>query len=427
MAVGAIGISQLLLYLDQILGQERFWEGQAFLTTGIEGARSTLATIASSMITVTGVVFSITIVSLSLASQQFGPRLLQHFMRDRGNQVVLGTVTSTYLYCLLVLRTISASADLSFVPHGCVLFAVILAVVNVGVLIYFIHHTAEAIQVTNVIRRVSTDLIRAVRRLYPERHANEDHKDDPPNRRGRLSHDFKERAATLSAASSGYLQASDDESLVEQASRNDLVIRLLRRPGHFIMAGTPLAEIYPADKLDADLAAALNNRFILGSKRSQENDLEFLVNELVEIAARALSPGVNDPFTAIACIDHMSAALCDLAQRTLPPAERFDSEGALRVILYQTGFKEILDAAFNQIRQYARSNASVTIRLLVSLKTVMAFTWNEDQREAIIRQAIMIEKGSSEGLPEKRDCDDVSKRYATVFRTMRNRRVEEQL
>ena len=157
MAVAAIGLSQGLLYLDQIMGQQGLWRGSAFLTTGIEGARSTLATIASSMITVTGVVFSITIVSLSLASQQFGPRLLQHFMRDRGNQIVLGTVTSTFIYCLLVLRTIGASVEGAFVPHGSALVGVMLAVVNIGVLIYFIHHTAEAIQVNNVISRISRD------------------------------------------------------------------------------------------------------------------------------------------------------------------------------------------------------------------------------------------------------------------------------
>lgn len=174
MAVGAILLSQVLLYVDQNMGQLWFWEGKAFFTTGIEGARSTLATIAGSMITVTGVVFSITIVSLSLASQQFGPRLLQHFMRDRGNQFVLGTVTSTFLYCILVLRTIGSPGQTAFVPHGCVFVAVIMAVLNVGVLIYFIHHTAEAIQVGNVIHRISSDLSTAVRRLYPEKHSTDD-------------------------------------------------------------------------------------------------------------------------------------------------------------------------------------------------------------------------------------------------------------
>jgi uncharacterized membrane protein len=427
MATGAIALSQVLLYLDQLyIGAARLLEGRIFLPTGIEGARSTLATIASSMITVTGVVFSITIVSLSLASQQFGPRLLQHFMRDRGNQVVLGTVTSTYLYCLLVLRTIGSSVEKTFVPHGCVLVGVILAVVNVGVLIYFIHHTAEAIQVNNVIRRISNDLSRAIRRQYPEKQPAENHNPAESSDQHRLPADFHDRAATICAENNGYIQTIDEESVVELAGEHDMIVRFLRRPGHFIVTDTPLVEVYPGKAVkDATLAGAIKSQFVLGSKRSQENDLQFLINELVEIASRALSPGINDPFTAIACIDHLSAALCDLTKRSVPSAARYDAQGTLRAILYLTGFQELLDAAFNQIRQYARGHASVTIRLLESLETIMQFSWNEDQREAIVRQAHMIEKGSRDGLLEIMDCNDASKRFYSIFETMRDRRAQE--
>jgi uncharacterized membrane protein len=423
MAVGAIVLSQVLLYIDQTMGQPLLWSGKAFLTTGIEGARSTLATIASSMITVTGVVFSITIVSLSLASQQFGPRLLQHFMRDRGNQFVLGTVTSTFLYCLLVLRTIGSPAETAFVPHGCVFVAVVMAVLNVGVLIYFINHTAEAIQVGNVIHRISSDLSRVVRRLYPEEHSTDDGESTGSSPEFDLPGDFDDRAAVICSDADGYIQTFDPDSLVELATRKDLIIRLLRRPGHYLVEGSPLAKVYPGDELDADISASINDRFVCGSKRSQEYDLEFLVNELVEIASRALSPGVNDPFTAITCIDHLSSSLCDLAKRSAPAPERFDSDGNLRVIVYPTGFSKILDGAFNQIRQYARSHASVTIRLLESLHTITGFIWNADQREAVIRQAIMIERGSREGLPEAMDANDVSDRYGRIFKRMRERSI----
>jgi len=422
MAVAAIGLSQGLLYLDQVMGQQGLWQGCDFLTTGIEGARSTLATIAGSMITVTGVVFSITIVSLSLASQQFGPRLLQHFMRDRGNQIVLGTVTSTFIYCLLVLRTLGAPVEGAFVPHGSALVGVMLAVVNIGVLIYFIHHTAEAIQVNNVISRISRDISSAVKRLYPEKRSLGSQPEADPAPRKPLPDDFNGRAAVLCAEGSGYIQAIDPGSLVQLAKENDLIIRLLRRPGHFLVADTPLAEVYPAEAVTAELSTAINSQFILGSKRSQEYDLEFLINELVEIAARALSPGINDPFTAIACIDHLSSALCDLAKRSDPSVERLDSDDSLRLILHMTGFPEIVDAAFNQIRQNARTHASVTIRLLESLGTIMRFAWNTEQRNAIIRQAIMIEKGCRDGLPEAMDAEDVSKRYTSIFKTMRDQR-----
>lgn len=421
MAFCAIVLSQVLLYFDQTMGPDWLWRQKVFFVTGIDGARSTLATIASSMITVTGVVFSITIVSLSLASQQFGPRLLQHFMRDRGNQLVLGTVTSTYLYCLLVLQTISTTAEDAFVPHGCVLLAVILAILNVGVLIYFIHHTAEAIQVNNVIHRISSDLSAAVKRLYPEPHSDENPEEATEPLREKLPDDFSERAAILRPDVNGYIQTYDPDGLAELATQKDVLIRLLRRPGHFLVPRTPLAEVYPGEALSPELATAVRSRFVCGSKRSQEYDLEFLVNELVEIAARALSPGVNDPFTAITCIDHLSAALSDLAGRSVPSPERYDADGNLRLVLYPTSFSKILDAAFNQIRQYGRQNASVSIRLLESLHTIMSFTWNADQRAAIVRQAIMIEKGCRDGLPEPMDAKDVSERYTSVFKVMRDR------
>ncbi len=423
MAFGAVVASQILLYLDQTLDPGRLFEGKAFLTTGIEGARATLSTIASSMITVTGVVFSITIVSLSLASQQFGPRLLQHFMRDRGNQLVLGTVTSTFLYCLLVLRTIGSSVEAAFVPNGCVFVAVIMAVFNVGVLIYFIHHTAESIQVSNIIRRISDDLSSAVQNLCPERQSEAEEGASGRRRSSDLPVDFDRRIALVRSNAHGYIQTIDVDGLVELAAKKNLMVRLLRRPGHYLVEGGPLAEVYPGDALDGELAAAINERFVCSYKRSQEYDLEFLVNQLVEIASRALSPGVNDPFTAIACIDHLTSALCELAQRADPPPDRYDAEEKLRVVLYPTEFSNILDAAFNQIRQYGRESASVTIRLLESLETVAGFAWSTEQREAILRQAKMIERGGREGLAEGMDVEDVRERYLRVCSSVRRRKV----
>jgi uncharacterized membrane protein len=167
------------------------------------------------------------------------------------------------------------------------------------------------------------------------------------------------------------------------------------------------------------LTRAVNAQFVCGSKRSQEHDLEFLVNELVEIAVRALSPGVNDPFTAITCIDHLCLALCDLIKRRTPPSERYDPDDRLRIVQYSTGFVEILDAAFNQIRQNARGSAAVTIRLMECLKTLIGFAWDADQKRAVFRQAVMIERGSRKGLFESMDAGDVSIRFASILKDLR--------
>lgn len=321
MAIMAGALAFILIKLDLANEQSGLLDLSWISLTGAAGARTVLSTVASSMITVTGIVFSITIVTLSLASQQFGRLLLQNFTRDRGNQFVLGTITSTYLFCLLVMRTVSDEPVSRFVPHLSILAAVLLAILCVGVLIYFIHHVAESIQVSNVIAAVSRDLAAEIHRQFPDKFSvSVGERESEYALDVLLPEGFNEQARPVPALSSGYLQAVDHPGLIELAEKNDLLIRMGHRIGHFIVAGAPLVEVWPGDAADSeDLAKSVNGLFISGPKRSQVQDLGFLINQLVEIAARALSPGVNDPFTAISCINHLGVSLCDLAQRAFPP------------------------------------------------------------------------------------------------------------
>jgi len=413
-------LASLLVYLDLLNGENRLIDLSWINLTGAAGARAILSTVAGSMITVTGIVFSITIVTLSLASQQFGPRLLQNFMRDRGNQFVLGMVTSTYLYCLLVLRTVSENRDAPFVPHLSILAAVVLAVLCVGVLIYFIHHVAESIQVTNIIAGVSRELTSGIDRLFPEKISETLGPREAEYALGELlPEDFETRLQTVPARSSGFLQDIDLPGLLELAEERDLLIRVDHRIGHFIVAGVPLVEVYRGEAAgDEGLAEAVNNYFITGHKRSPDKDIGFLINELVEVAARALSPGINDPFTAISCINHLGIALCDLAQRVFPSLLKKDGENRVRVIVYPTTFVQIVDAAFNLIRQYGRSHAAVTIRLLENIRVILPFTRYPEQRDALLRQADLIEGGSHEGLFEEADRREVHERYLAIYQTV---------
>jgi uncharacterized membrane protein len=420
MAIMAGALAFILVKLDLANEQSGLIDLSWISLTGAAGARAILSTVASSMITVTGIVFSITIVTLSLASQQFGPRLLQNFMRDRGNQLVLGTVTSTYLFCLLVMRTVSDEPVSRFVPHLSILAAVLLAILCVGVLIYFIHHVAESIQVTNVIAAVSRELAAEIHRRFPDKISESvGERETEYALDVLLPEGFNEQIRPVPALSSGYLQTVDHPGLLELAEKKDLVIRIGHRVGHFIVAGAPLVEVWPGDVADSEeLVKLVNGLFITGHKRSQERDLVFLINELVEIAARALSPGVNDPFTAISCINHLGVSLCDLAQRALPPVLKKDDENRVRIVAYPTTFERIVDAAFNQIRQYGRTHAAVSIRLLENIQVILPFTRYPDQREALLRQAAMIERGSHEGLSEASDRRDVHERYLAIFQTV---------
>jgi len=420
LAILAAILAMGLVYLDLYNEEHRLIDLSWIDLTGAAGARAILSTVASSMITVTGIVFSITIVTFSLASQQFGPRLLQNFMRDRGNQFVLGTVTSTYLYCLLVLRTVSDNPNGYFVPHLSILAAMVLAVLCVGVLIYFIHHIAESIQVTNVIAAVSRELAADIEQLFPKKVGEAT---DLPEARFALEEmlppGFEDQVRPVPALSSGYLQAVDLAGLLELAEEKDLIFRIGHRVGHFIVSGSPLVEVWSGEKACPEgLAKLVNSHFITGHKRSQEQDPVFLINELVEIAARALSPGVNDPFTAISCINHLGIALSDLAQRVFPPILKRGRNNGIRLIAYPITFGQLVDAAFNQIRQYGRHHTAVTIRLLENIRVILPFTRYPEQRDALLRQAAMIERGCHEGLTEEADRRDVHERYLAIFRTM---------
>jgi uncharacterized membrane protein len=331
--------------LDLVLGEAPLGSFTWIRTAGPEGARAVLATVAGSMITIGGVVFSITIVALSLASSQFGPRLLTNFMRDRGNQLVLGTFIATFIYCLVVLRSVSAVEERTFVPHLSVTFAVGLAIVSVGVLIYFMHHASTSIQAAHVISLVGRDLDEAIRRFFPARDdepaAERPGTDGPPD-------GFRESAEPIPATGGGYVQTIDLDGLTELASERGVVVRLLRRQGQFVTAGSPLALVTPADRDGDEIARKVNRAFLYGDERSTSADPEFAIEQLVEVAVRALSPGVNDPFTAIRCIDRLGSSLALIARRRLPTFHRFDDEGSPRVFERRLTYSGVCDAAFNR-------------------------------------------------------------------------------
>jgi len=380
---------------------------------GPEGARAVLSTIAGSMITVAGVVFSITIVALSLASGQFGPRLLRGFIRDRSNQFVLGTFTSTFIYCLLILRTVRGTDDDRFVPGLSVTVGIVLAILNLGVLIYFIHHVAFSIQATQIIAVVNGELWETIDRLWPDDVGEEPAKSDDQTHSDAAVPDWDE-SVVLTAKESGYVDAIEDESLIELAKDRDLVLKLERRPGHFIVKGSPLALAWPRDRVDDEVTTKLNRLCTLSSSRTPYQDVEFAIDQLVEIAVRALSPGINDPFTAMACIDHLAESLCRLAQRPVPSPFRYDDEKKLRVITFGSSFAKILDAAFHQIRQYGRSSAAVLIRLLEMLAVLANYVECDEDRCALAKHADLIRRAADQGLPEEADRLDVEERFAAL-------------
>lgn len=417
MVVIAIALALGMLSLDRA-GKSGPIESLGWIYTGgPDGARTLLSAVAGSMITVAGTAFSITIVALTLASSQFGPRLMRNFMQDTGNQVVLGTFIGTFIYCLLILRTIRGDDYNVFVPQISVTIGMVLALTSIGVLIYFIHHVSTSMQAAHIIREVGRELDNAIDRLFPQKIGQG--KSVPKQRSvAEIPVGFDKEAAPLLAKESGYLQAIDDEQLMKIATSKDLLLRLKYRPGKFIVEGSELVMIWPGERVNKKLTQHLNQAFIFGEQRTEQQDVEFPINQLVEIAARAISPGINDPFTAIQCINQMSAALCRLAERDFPSPYRYDNDNSLRVIANPVTFAELLDAAFNQIRQYSKPDVAVVIRLLEAIALIASRTENKKDRAALLRHAQMIQRSSQENISEELDQKDVEERYLTVVKTL---------
>lgn len=423
MVTGAVLLAFSLVTLDGALGKEALSGWAWFYTGGPDGARSLLSAVAGSVIGVAGTTFSITIAALALASSQFGPRLLRNFVRDRGNQVVLGTFIATFTYCLVVLRTIRGLDDVEFVPHIAVTVGVLLALASIGVLIYFIHHIAVTIQVDHIVESIGSELGAAIDRLYPEEvgYGADEFASQAAAHDGEAPDWLLQDARGVVARSGGYIQFIDTQKILALALKRDVIVQLPYRPGHYVVEGDDLAQVYPAARVDDDLVRALNDAVALGYQRTQQQDIEYAIDQLVEVAVRALSPGINDPFTALTCINQLGEALCRLAERELPGSRRYDQHGHLRVLTNPPTFPSLVNGALDQIRQYGSSSAAVLIRLLEMLTIVMRHTRTDAQRAALLRQAQMIRRASETHLSEPNDRADVTKRYERVLQVMHER------
>lgn len=389
------------------------WEG------GADGARQLLATIAGSMITITGVVFSITTVSLALTSTQFGSKLLRNFMQDLGTQIALGTFISTSIYALLILKTIRHN-PLPFIPNLSITISLGLAILSLCLLIYFIHHLATRVQSVDVIARIAHDLNRMIEKSMQNRQDSQIEFNQP-------SHKEKPCTEAIFSSKMGYLQAINYQHLIHMAKKYHFIMELNIRPGHFLRKGMILAKIN-SSKLNEKLKKSLAQAFIIGKERSPTQDIEYSIDQLVAIGLRALGMNANDPFTTNTCLDHLGAMLCLMCQKEILPPY-YEQNPYVKLTSKQVTFKGLVDASFHQIRQYGSSNPSVLIHLLETLSSILPCTQTHDQREALKKHALMIKDAEKQVL-EERDRLDIKKRFDqfnSELKTFSSKRVSSNL
>lgn len=378
---------------------------------GADGARALLSTVAGSMVTVAGVGFSVTIVALVLASTQFGPRLLTVFMRDLTSQVTLGSFTSTFTYCVLVLRTVTGTADQAnpFVPQLAITIAIVMTLLSIAALVYFFHHVAVSIQAPKVVSAVARDLNHGIERLYPHRIGQPGPEPEPEAIPQPMTD------AVITAEASGYVQVVDDERLLQLARDHDLVVRLMTRPGLFVVDGHPVIVARPASRISRPVAAALHDTIIVGDVRTAEDDIEFSIRQLVEVALRALSPAINDPFTAMAAIDWLGAALARLAREQFPSRYRYDADGRLRVVADVSTFGGVTHTIFSRIRHYGGSSPVVLNRLLESIVAFGPHVSDEADRQLVRDEMEAVLQTGRTEISSEADLRELERRHRAAL------------
>jgi len=406
----------IVLFIGTLIADRASYRGDFaipgwVISGSADAARQILTAVAAAIITVVGVVFSIILVTLTLASTQFGPRMLRNFIRDRGTQLTLGTFVATFVYAVLVLASIGTGSHGDFVPHISVTVTLGLMVADLAVLIYFIHHTAVSIQLPQVIASIAADLTEAI---AEQGSGNA----DPHAKNGPTATELVARAeregGVLLAPDSGYVQFIKHQNLVKLATAADAVINLEHRPGHFVVRGHRFATVWPPEAAPR-VRQALGGAHIVGPHRTLTQDVSFGIDQLVEIATRALSAAVNDTFTALTCIDWLGENLCKIVTGWHPARVHRDSRGFIRVIAPEPAYDRLVQRSFEKIRQNSLGMPAVMIRQLDALTRIMAETTSAGQRRVLLDQAAMIDRACERSVPEAADRADVRRRYEAIL------------
>lgn len=378
----SIILAVVLINADFIETKQWLTRWPRLFGAGAQAARGMLSTIAGSMMTIAGVTFSMTLMTLMLASGQYTSRILRNFIHDRLTQVVLGVFTGIFAYCLIVLRTIRSGDEGGFVPSLAVSFAVVLAIGGIVVFIIFIHHIASMIQASRIIASVADETMRAVDRLFPEKLGQEPVGQDENQALLSLS---GRKWQAVPVKKNGYIQNVDNATLLRLAREQKCIVRMERGIGDYVVYDTTLASLAMDDPPDKEIVAALQDAYSIDSHRTVEQDIAFGIRQIVDMALRALSPGINDTTTAVMCVDYLTAILARLASRDIPSSHRYE-EGTLRVIAIGPTFISLVAESFDQIRGSANGNVSIMVRMLGALQTIASLTVSPSRLQALGEQ-----------------------------------------
>jgi uncharacterized membrane protein len=407
--VASIALAAVLIEADSAVSDRWLAQWPRLFGAGAEGARGMMSTIAGSMMTVVGVTFSMVLMVLAMASSQYTSRILRNFIRSRITQIVLGIFAGIFTYCLIVLRTIRSGDEGAFVPNLAVSFGFVLALGGVGALIFFIHHIASSIQASSIIASVAEETIAAVDRLFPVNLGQGPGDDEeqplrPPSER-------KWRA--VMAGESGYIQSVENAALVRLARDRNTIVWMDHGIGEFVVRNTTLASLALEEPPDEATIDDLQATFCISRHRMVDQDAAFGIRQIVDIAMKALSPGINDTTTAIMCVDYLTSIMARIAQRQIPSSHRYE-EGELRVIAKGPSFESLLAESFDQIRSNAKGNVAIMSRMLGAFQTLAGLTASPRRCRALGEQVDWIAELAERSVESAHDRVRINLRLARV-------------
>lgn len=418
-AVGAFGVLRLDGAIDQADMASNWFVRDA------SAARQILTSVAGTVITLAGIVFSITLVAISMASSQFGSRLLRCFMVDSFSDQLVGLLLGTSLFCYIVLNRVFSgdSVESAFVPQFATAIAAMMGLASVSMLIWFVHDTSQILQAPKLIATVAADLDDAVERLLPDN--KQDEQAAPTCCAETVATRQQQPSLPVTSKNDGYIEGVDLDAMIDIATQHNGLISIIHRPGHFVTTLTPIAELFcnplPDDEIREAVQAAMSAAFVVGMRRTPRQDVTCSIIELVEVADRALSPGVNNPFAAMNCIDRLAAALSRVVNRPFPPAQHFDCDGELRVITSPITFPQLLQDAFAHIRQYGASTVPVAIRLIEAFHRIALQATNADDLASIKAHAEAVEHKFTNSNPADMDQHDFDARFESLQQLLTTR------
>lgn len=378
--VAALIASEAIVWIDKAYFSELF-DSAPWLFVGTPAAAADiLSTVAASMITVVSISFSMTLIAVQQAASQYSPRVVNTVTSDRGNQIVLGSYLGTFVYSLNVLRSIRYAQDGSidqFVPAMAIFGSFLLAVTCLLMLIWFIHNVSVSLKVSRIIERLHEKLIGEIDRVYPSRFGEEADAEQ-------IRDAGFESMAYIVARSAGYIAGIEDEEFHELPDDTRGVVKLTKRIGEFVAKGEVLGCVYDSEDSDV-ITDAVENAISIDDDRSLNQDIMFPLEQITDVAVRALSPGINDPFTANECINYLSDALKQLAHREFPKQTRSFKDGNLIVITKRIEWEEMIEKTLRFIQRHGTNFASVQQCLRAACDRILEGNTHENRASIVKR------------------------------------------